>query len=152
MRPDTLFAYDGNPEDEQPYYGSFRIEEGAIVKFVCPSRRAAPVGLLTDEKFKVKWKLNTYWSVSNSGSDYIELFGVGDTFEVDDKIEMYQSNGLGFNGRKGKRLQTLTYTARMEDNGKYLTCIYEDQDYLDSLNTARDDVYDASVRLWVFRK
>ncbi|XP_072036751.1 uncharacterized protein [Amphiura filiformis] len=61
-----------------------------------------------------------------------------DGIKINDYVQMYQSNGLGFNDRKGKRLLTMVYTARKEDNLKTVDCSFEDEDSFDSVLVSSD--------------
>ncbi|XP_072035558.1 scavenger receptor cysteine-rich domain-containing group B protein-like [Amphiura filiformis] len=127
---DHLQTYDGeniawkhNPSSILPI---FRIQEGAVIKIVCPSIRAGGLNTLNDDHVDIEWHLGGK-EISSDNHNGIAL---------QEKVQMYQSNGLGFNGRKGKRLASMVYTARKEDNMKVLDCQAIDEDPYDSVTAS----------------
>ncbi|XP_072037346.1 scavenger receptor cysteine-rich type 1 protein M130-like [Amphiura filiformis] len=138
---DKLQTYDGehipwkhNPSSILPI---FRIQEGAVVKVVCPSYRAGGLNTLNDDHVDIEWHLGGK-EISSDNHNGIAL---------QEKIQMYQSNGLGFNGRKGKRLASMVYTARKEDNMKVLGCRAIDEDSYDSVLVTSSSYYSGMTLL-----
>ncbi|XP_072036747.1 uncharacterized protein [Amphiura filiformis] len=112
-------AWNHNPSSILPI---FRIQEGAVVKVICPSWRAGGLNTLNDDHVDIEWHLGGQ-DITSDNHNGIAL---------QEKVQMYQSNGLGFNGRKGKRVASMVYTARKEDNLKVLDCLAVDEDPYDS--------------------
>ncbi|XP_072035476.1 uncharacterized protein [Amphiura filiformis] len=106
----------------------FRIQEGAIVKFLCPTVHAGGLNTLNNDHMDMQWQLGNQ-DVTSDNTDGID---------VNEYVQMYQSNGLGFNDRKGKRLSTMVYTARKEDNLKTIDCSFVDEDSFDSVLVSSD--------------
>ncbi|XP_072017819.1 uncharacterized protein [Amphiura filiformis] len=123
VNEDYMRTYDGVMDASSINERYFRIQEGAIVKFICSTKHAPGLNTLNDDHFDMEWHLGNQ-DVTSDNTDGID---------IDEYVQMYQSNGLGFNGRKAKRLTTMVYTARKEDNLKKVDCNIVNEDSADSV-------------------
>ncbi|XP_072042265.1 uncharacterized protein [Amphiura filiformis] len=120
---DHIRTYDGVLDGGSIVERFFRIQEGAIVKFICATQQAGGLNTLDNDHMDIEWELGQQVVTSDNT----------DGIDIKEYVQMYQSNGLGFNGRKGKRLSTMVYTARKEDNLKTINCDFIDEDEYDSV-------------------
>ena len=122
----------------------FRLQEGAIVKVICSLKAIA-----------------SKRAIDSEADMYTELDGVRigkkdepwaiDGVELKEFLQNYQSDGNSFTNIQKRRFLVMTYTARMEDNGKELECKISDE-------KSSSNTYDVSnnqrgsIRLLVLRK
>ncbi len=73
-----------------------------------------------------------------------------DGVELDEFLQNYQSDGNPFINTYKRRFLAMTYTARMEDNGKKLACMIADENSADSYAPISNPR--AAIELLVLRK
>ncbi len=73
-----------------------------------------------------------------------------DGVELTEFLQNYQSDGSAFINRYKRRFLVMTYTARMEDNGKELACRVCDEDSTDPFTPLSRP--EAVIKLLVLRK
>ena len=144
-------TYDGVLDDGTRQTQVFRIQEGAVAKFICPMANQGQLDKLNDDHFEMGWKIGVEgpWSVDNAEYFY--------NVDIEEKTRYLQAFGFGFRKGTGKRVSTMTYVARREDNRKWIQCRLHDMDLFDSVAVhenlgSNPDLDEGALTLLVLRK
>ena len=141
--PDYIRTYDGVLDASTISKRVFRLQEGAIVKVICSLLPKMSMHLV-DSKVDMYATLN---EVRIGKKD--EPWAI-DGVELTEFLQNYQSDGNAFTNRYKRRFLVMTYTARMEDNGKELACRVCDEDSTDSFTPLSRS--QTVIKLLVLRK
>ncbi len=136
---DYIQTYDGTLDGDTLSRRYFRIQEGAIVKFLCPLKYGGDINTLNNDDH-----VDMYWTFGGQRIGKRDGFNRVDGMRLDEHAQMYQSDGLEFTAQTAKRVAVMVYTARKEDNLKKVTCQLSDEQAYDSVeinSNARSEIY-----------